>query len=86
MYKLAIKKSAKKEFNGLPDSIFLAIDKGILSLITNPMPYPQSKALKGDNKRRLRVGDYRVVYFVDEQQKIITILSVRHRKDVYRQC
>jgi len=85
VYKLAIKKSVKKEFNGLPDSIFLAIDKGILSLITDPIPYPQSKALKGENKRRLRVGDYRAVYSVDERQKIITIFRVRHRKDVYRQ-
>ena len=85
MYKLAIKKSAKKELNSLPDPIFLAIDKGILSLLTNPIPYPQSKALKGENKRRLRVGDYRVAYSVDEQQKTITIFHIRHRKDVYRQ-
>jgi mRNA-degrading endonuclease RelE of RelBE toxin-antitoxin system len=55
VYKLAIKKSAKKELNSLPDPIFLAIDKGILSLMTDPIPYPQSKALKGENKRRLHV-------------------------------
>ncbi|MBF0472972.1 MAG: type II toxin-antitoxin system RelE/ParE family toxin [Nitrospirae bacterium] len=36
------------------------------------------------NKRRLRVGDYRVVYVVDEKQRLITIYRVRHRKDVYR--
>jgi mRNA interferase RelE/StbE len=81
VYKPAIKKSARKELNSLPETIFLAIDKGILSLITNPIPYPQSKALKGENKRRLRVGDYRVVYSVDEEQKTITIFRVRHRKD-----
>jgi mRNA interferase RelE/StbE len=85
VYKLAVKKSARKELNSLPNPIFLAIDKGILSLITNPIPYPQSKALKGEHKRRLRVGDYRVVYSVDEQQKTITIFRIRHRKDVYRQ-
>ena len=85
MYKLAIKKSARKELNSLPGPIFLDIDKGVLSLITNPVPYPQSKALKGENKRRLRIGDYRVVYSVDEQQKIITIFRVRHRKDDYKQ-
>jgi mRNA interferase RelE/StbE len=85
VYKLAIKKSARKELNSLPDHIFLNIDNCILSLLTNPMPYPQSKALKGEDKRRLRVGDYRVVYSVDEEQKTITIFRVRHRKDVYRQ-
>jgi mRNA interferase RelE/StbE len=85
VYKLAIKKSARKELDSLPGPIFLAVDKGILSLITNPIPYPQSKALKGENIRRLRVGDYRVVYSVDERQKTITIFRVRHRNDVYRQ-
>jgi len=84
MYKLDIKKSTRKELDNLPDQIFLKIDKAILSLKRDPFPYPQSKELKGKNKRRLRVGDYRVVYAVDEQQKIITVFCVRHRKDVYK--
>lgn len=84
MYKLDIKKSARKELDSLPDHIFLKIDKDIFSLKANPIPYPQSKELKGESKRRLRVGDYRVIYAVNEQQKIITIFRVRHRKDVYR--
>jgi len=84
MYKLAIKKSARKELNNLPDKIFLKIDKSILSLKENPFPYPQVKKLKGEDKCRLRVGDYRVVYSVDEDQKTITIYRIRHRKDVYR--
>jgi len=84
MYKLAIKKSARKELNNLPDKIFLKIDKSILSLKENPFPYPQVKKLKGEYKCRLRVGDYRVVYSVDEDQKTITIYRIRHRKDVYR--
>jgi mRNA interferase RelE/StbE len=84
MYKLAIKKSARKELDNLPDQIFLKVDKSILSLKENPSPYPQAKKLKGENKCRLRIGDYRVVYSVDEDQKTITIYRVRHRKDVYR--
>lgn len=84
MYKLAIKKSARKELDNLPDQIFLKVDKSILSLKENPFPYPQAKKLKGEDKCRLRIGDYRVVYSVDEDQKTITIYRVRHRKDVYR--
>jgi len=84
MYRLAIKKSARKELDDLPDQLFLKIDTAILSLIDNPFPYPQSKKLKGEGGCRLRVGDYRVVYSVDEAQKIITIYRVRHRRDVYR--
>ena len=84
MFRLDIKKSARKEMDILSDNIFLKIDKAILSLKHDPFPHPQSKELKGDNKRRLRIGDYRVVYAVDEQQKVVTVFRVRHRKDVYR--
>lgn len=84
MYSLEIKKPARKELDSLPEHIFLKIDKAILSLKKTPYLYPQSKELKGETKRRLRAGDYRVIYAVNEQQKIITIFRVRHRKDVYR--
>jgi len=84
MYKLEIKKSALKELDALPDLVYLKIDEAVLSLKENPFPYPQSKRLKGEDKRRLRVGDYRVVYTVDEEGKIVTIFRVRHRKEVYR--
>ncbi|MBI4972236.1 MAG: type II toxin-antitoxin system RelE/ParE family toxin [Candidatus Omnitrophica bacterium] len=62
MYKLVIKNSAKKELDDIPAAQFLKIDAAILSLKTNPHPFPQSKKLKGEDKCRLRVGDYRVVY------------------------
>jgi len=84
MYRLVIKKTARKELDDLPDQVFLKIDKTILSLKENPFPHPQAIKLKGENKCRLRVGDYRVVYVVNQKQRIITIYRVRHRKDVYR--
>jgi mRNA interferase RelE/StbE len=84
MCKLKIKKTARKELDNLPDTIYLKIDEAILSLKENPFPYPQSKKLKGEDKRRLRIGDYRVVYTVDEKEKVITIFRVRHRKEIYR--
>ncbi|MBI5638946.1 MAG: type II toxin-antitoxin system RelE/ParE family toxin [Nitrospirae bacterium] len=61
MYRLKIKKSAQKELDVFPDQIFIKLDKAILSLKEEPLPFPQSKELKGENKRRLKVGDYRVV-------------------------
>jgi mRNA interferase RelE/StbE len=84
MYRLGIKNSARKELDTLPKNIFLKVDAAILSLKENPFPSPQSKKLKGKDKFRLRIGDYRVVYAVDEAQKLITIYRVRHRKDIYR--
>ncbi len=84
MYKLIIQKSARKELDNIADPFFLKIDDAILSLKENPYPFPQSKKLKGEDMHRLRVGDFRVVYMVDEKQKVITIYRIRHRKDVYR--
>jgi len=84
VYKLTFKKSARKELDDIPDPEFLKIDEAILSLKVQPRPYPQSKKLKGEDKYRLRIGDYRVVYTINEKQKVITIYRVRHRKDVYR--
>jgi len=84
MYRIAVKKSAKKEIDELTDQQFLKIDKAILALQKNPFPYPQAKKLKGEENFRLRIGDYRVVYSVDEGQKLITVYRVRHRRDVYR--
>jgi mRNA interferase RelE/StbE len=84
MYNLIIKNSAKKEMDAISDEQFLKIDAAITTLKINPHPYPQSKKLKGEDKYRLRVGDYRVVYAVNEKEKTIIIYRVRHRKDVYR--
>ncbi|MEW6108025.1 MAG: type II toxin-antitoxin system RelE/ParE family toxin [Nitrospirota bacterium] len=77
MYSLEIKKPARKELDNLPAHIFLKIDRAILSLKKDPYPYPQSKELKDEGKRRLRAGSYRVVCAVKEQQKVITIFRVR---------
>ncbi|KKO18600.1 MAG: hypothetical protein BROFUL_02701 [Candidatus Brocadia fulgida] len=84
MYKLIMKKSARKELDNISNPFFLKIDEAILALKNNPHPYPQSKKLKGEDKYRLRVGDFRVIYTVDEKQKIISIYRIRHRKDIYR--
>lgn len=84
MYKLVIKKSARKELDSLPGHIFLKIDRAILGLKENPAPHPQSEKLKGEDKRRLRVGEYRIIYAVDNAAGTVTIYKVRHRKEVYR--
>ncbi len=84
MYKLIIQKSARKELDKIPDPFFIKIDKAILSLRENPYPFPQSRKLKGEDTHRLRIGDFRVIYMVDETHKVITIYRIRHRKDVYR--
>ena len=84
LYKIWIKKSAQKSVRSLPKEQILSIVANIHDLSANPRP-TQSKKLKGSiNYYRLRKGNYRILYAIDEQAKEIIIYKVKHRKDVYR--
>ncbi|MEK7577659.1 MAG: type II toxin-antitoxin system RelE/ParE family toxin [Patescibacteria group bacterium] len=74
---------AQKELHQLPDQLARTILKHIISLSTNPYP-SNCKKLQGQGNWRLRVGSFRVIYFVDKKLKEITILRVADRKTIYR--
>jgi len=82
-YKIFIKKSAEKEMDILPDKISERILRIILSLKNEPKPHGIIK-LKNIIGYRIRVGEYRILYSVDEKEKKIEISSVLHRKDAYK--
>lgn len=82
-YKIFLKRSAEKELNNLPEKLHDRIVKRLYSLQVTPRPN-NAKKLRGREGYRIRVGDYRVLYVVDEKQKRIEVYSVAHRKDVYR--
>ena len=84
MYQITIKKTASKELEKLPKKIILSITTSIYTLANNPRP-TGCKKLKGakDYLWRIRVGDYRVIYSIEEEVKIIDIKKVGHRKDIY---
>jgi mRNA interferase RelE/StbE len=63
-----------------PRNVFLAVMGGILGLVADPTPQ-NSTAMRDGSGRRLRVGDYRVVYRVEDDE--LTIHTVGHRRDVY---
>lgn len=82
-YSLEIKQSAQKELDALDDAVFARIDRKILTLAGNPRP-PGCKKLRGHKDQwRIRVGDWRVVYFIDDGAKLVTIARVAHRREVY---
>jgi len=82
-YSLEIKQSAQKELDAVDDSVFRRIDRKILALADNPRP-PGCKKLRGyKDQWRVRVGDWRVVYLIDDEAKLVTITRVAHRREVY---
>ena len=82
-YLLEITPKAEKEYLKLPKPIQEKTRRKVLLLEDNPRPYG-SKRLKNTDFHRLRVGDYRVVYSINEDARLVKVLSVEHRKDVYR--
>jgi mRNA interferase RelE/StbE len=67
----------------LDDAVFKRIDRKVLGLADNPRP-PGCKKLRGyKDQWRIRVGDWRVVYLIDDAARLVTITRVAHRREVY---
>jgi len=82
-YKIEIKKSAVKEIERLPREGLQAILDKIASLADNPRPRG-CKKLSGEEKYRLRLGDYRILYAIEDDVLVVYVVKVAHRKDVYK--
>ena len=81
-YQVRILRSAEKEMDRLPVTVHARLSKRILSLEENPRPRGVKK-LSGRDEYRLRVGDYRILYVIDDGNHTVTIVAVGHRREVY---
>lgn len=82
-YSLLIKKSAAKELEEIPKKDRLLVIGKIQALAKDPRP-PNSKKLSGDDKYRIRQGNYRILYEIDDDKIIVTVVKIGDRKDIYR--
>ena len=84
-YQLRIKSSAKKELKRLPRSLLIRIKSAFDKLSKNPRPKGVIK-LKTNlaNLYRIRIGDYRIVYEIQDHILIIIVISVGHRREIYK--
>ncbi|MBN2700241.1 MAG: type II toxin-antitoxin system RelE family toxin [Methylohalobius sp. ZOD2] len=83
-YEIELAASAKKQFDKLPANIRQRLAKTINQLSTTPRP-PGVTKLKGEDQLyRVRVGDYRIVYRIEDNRLLVLILKVGHRRAVYR--
>ena len=81
-YRLFILRRAQKELAKLPSKAYKRVRDAIRNLSLEPRPRGCIK-LTGREGWRIRVGDYRVIYEIDDEQQIVTVLHVGHRRDVY---
>lgn len=83
-YVITFARSARKELEALPSKISQRIFGKITLLAAAPRP-PGVKKLHGeDNLWRIRVGDYRIIYEINDASRVVDIAVIRHRSEVYR--
>ena len=82
-YQVLIRRGAQKELAGFPLGTYERVKSAIGKLADNPRPRG-SRKLIGRDGWRVRVGEYRVVYEIDDNNRSVTVLHVGHRRDVYR--
>ncbi len=82
-YKITVKKSAAKELEEIPGKELRKIVRRIQSLVQNSRPHGSQK-LSRQEQYRVRQGDYRIVYSIDDKDSIIDIVKIGHRREIYR--
>jgi mRNA interferase RelE/StbE len=82
-YRVDIMRAAEKDLSGLSRKDHRRVVSRIAALTAEPRPHGYEK-ISGAEKYRLRQGDYRIVYRIDDDQRVVTIVKIGHRRDVYR--
>jgi mRNA interferase RelE/StbE len=83
-YEIRFARSARKGLQALDRSLAFRILARIEALSMTPRPSGCAKLEGSNNLWRIRVGDYRVIYEVDDRRRIVDVSAVRHRRDAYR--
>ena len=82
-YTVRLKPRAERELDRLPTPVARRIWDKLLTLEEDPRPRGTTK-LEGSDGYRVRIGDYRVVYLIDDRQKAVDVVRIAHRREVYR--
>jgi mRNA interferase RelE/StbE len=83
LYTVSIKRSAQKALIRLPENDYQRVFAAIEALANDPRP-EGSKKLKGRDGWRLRIGNYRVIYEINDRALAVLVVDVVHRREAYR--
>lgn len=83
MYRVDLRRRALRQLESLPEKDCRSLVKALEKLEENPRP-PGAEKIKGTELWRVRQGDYRAVYHIDDLEQTITVVRIGHRKDIYR--
>ena len=83
MYQIELRRRAQRALDKLPKSDFQAVIEAIKDLAQTPRPRGIEK-VKSTGLWRIRQGDYRIIYAVDDNERLVTVVRVGHRREIYR--
>jgi len=84
MYRVHFAGRAARAFRKLPPEIQRRLDPAILALADNPRPPGCLKLSGPDSLWRIRVGDYRIVYQIQDEVLLVLVVNIGHRREIYR--
>ena len=82
-YRVEVQRSAERDLDRLSKMLFDRISARLMALAQDPRP-PGAEKLTGLEAFRVRVGDYRIIYEVDNSARVVVVTRIRHRREVYR--
>ncbi|NJL56102.1 type II toxin-antitoxin system RelE/ParE family toxin [bacterium] len=82
-YSIVVPKSVQKQLDRLPEQVYQRILKKIRILAEDPRPAGSLKLKGVESEYRIRIGDYRLRYKVDDDDRVIILGRCQHRRDVY---
>lgn len=83
-YRVELTRSAEKDLRRIDKSQIATIYRGLESLSDDPQPHGVKKLSGADRTYRIRIGDYRIVYEIEDDVLLVLVIRVAHRKDAYR--
>jgi mRNA interferase RelE/StbE len=82
-YRVILPRSVQKELDRLPGDVGKRVMARLRALESNPRP-ADVKKLKGRPAWRVRVGDYRIIYEIHDRELVVIVITIGHRREVYR--
>jgi len=83
-YRLLITRQVEKQLDALPQQVAGRVEQRIETLHADPRPFGFKKLKGYTDTYRVRVGNYRIIYSIDDRSQTVTLLTIDNRKDVYR--
>ena len=83
-YEVRIAPMARRQYRKLPAEVRQRVAQALTALSAEPRPSGVVKLRGSNNRWRIRIGDYRIIYRIEDEIVLVTILIIAHRREVYR--